>query len=368
MRFTVEAAKLSGALSLARSVIDKRHTIPILEHALLELAGDTLSIRSTNMDQSLRTSLAVTGAENGSACLPGHRLAEIAAAMPKGAQIEIQSDKDGRFKVRCGRSLYALSGLPPDDEPVFPEVKGGTHGSLTVAALSRIVRMTKHAVCQDHRDYLSGIHLSTVKGLLRATSCDGHRIARVDTALPNGFRPSGLVAREIIDPLLKLLAASDGEDVVELQMSDRLLSVQIGKATLVTKLVDATFPDMERLFPKDTPITLTTDSEEFAAAIRRVSLVADDTKTRALRLKVGEGSLQIETAAAGGANGSEEISPVETDGGEIQIGFQSRYLLDVLALSSDTVTFSMSPDPAAPITARLGGDAAAIFLLVPFRV
>jgi DNA polymerase-3 subunit beta len=255
MKLTIERAALLKALAHVQSVVERRNTIPILSNVLITAQKGRLSLAATDMDLAITEQVEASAAKAGSTTAPAHTLYEIVRKLPDGAQVELETaSDDNSLVVRAGRSRFTLQCLPPADFPAMAEGDLPHRFQLPATDLKGIIDRTRFAISNEEtRYYLNGIyfHAASAGGtaVLRGVATDGHRLARVEVPLPKGASeiPGVIVPRKTVGEVRKLLDESDGS--VEVELSDTRIRFASGGVTLVSKLIDGTFPDYERVIP-----------------------------------------------------------------------------------------------------------------------
>ncbi|MEI6204296.1 MAG: DNA polymerase III subunit beta, partial [Enhydrobacter sp.] len=202
--------------------------------------------------------------------------------------------------------------------------------------------------------------------VLRGVATDGHRLARVEVPLPKGAGdiPGVIVPRKAVGEVRKLLDESDGS--VDIELSDTRIRFASGNVTLVSKLIDGTFPDYERVIPTGNDKVLDVPCKEFARAVDRVSTISTE-KSRAIKLAVAKGVVTLSATSPDAGSATEEIE-VEYKFDAIEIGFNSRYLLDITEQITGADARFLMADAGSPTLVRDGSDESALYVLMPMRV
>jgi DNA polymerase-3 subunit beta len=273
--------------------------------------------------------------------------------------------------IRAGRSRFTLQCLPESD---FPDLAAGpmTHSfSLPGGVLKRLIDKTQFAIStEETRYYLNGIYLHAVGGgeaaMLRAVATDGHRLAQVEVAAPQGAdgMPGVIVPRKTVGEIQRLV--DGGDDDVKVELSQSKIRFTIAKAVLTSKLIDGTFPDYVRVIPTGNDKLLEVDKQDFQQAVDRVSTVSSE-RGRAVKLAISSGKLVLSVTNPDSGSAVEELE-VAYDADPVDIGFNSRYLLDIAAqIEGDSALLRLA-DPGSP-TLIEGKDAkGALYVLMPMRV
>jgi DNA polymerase-3 subunit beta len=372
MKLTIERAALLKALNHVQSVVERRNTIPILSNVKIEGKGGKVSLNATDMDLDIVESVAAEVSRAGATTAPAHTFYEIVRKLPEGSQVELESaGKEGQLTLRSGRSKFALPVLPVED---FPVLSGGDlPHSFTVsgADLKALIDRTRFAISSEEtRYYLNGIYLHAAKSdgvaVLRAVATDGHRLARVQVPLPEGAAamPGVIVPRKTVVELRKLL--DEGGDEVTISLSESKIRFAFDNAAMTSKLIDGTFPDYERVIPADNDKVLVVARGDFSAAVDRVSAISTE-RSRAIKLAVAKGAITLSASSPESGSAVEELE-ASYDSSPIEIGFNSRYLLDIMQqIEGDAARFAMA-DAASPTVVREVADGGALYVLMPMRV
>ncbi len=377
MKATVERATLLKCLAHVQSVVERRNTIPILSNVLIEARTEAdgtgkLRLMATDLDLQVVESIDAQIANPGATTVGAHTLFDIARKLPEGAQVEL-SVVNEKMTVTASRYRSNLATLPRDDFPVIAETDLPTIFSLPADDLRRIIDSTRFAIStEETRYYLNGIfvHVITPAGgepKLRAVATDGHRLARIELPAPPGAvgMPDVIVPRKCVAELRKLLDEADGP--VEVSLSASKIRFKLGGAVLTSKLIDGTFPDYSRVIPTANDRLLKIDRKSLAQGVDRVAAIATTEKTRAVKIAMGRDKVTLSVTSPENGTASEEI-PADYTSPEFEVGFNYRYLLDILdQVGSDQVDVHLA-DAAAPTLIRVNDDSAALYVLMPMRV
>jgi DNA polymerase-3 subunit beta len=367
MKATIERATLLKSLGHVQSVVERRNTIPILSNVLIEARDDgSLRLMATDLDLQVDESVPANVDQAGATTVSAHTLFDIVRKLPEGSQVEITA-AEGKMQVIAGRSRFNLSTLPRDDFPVIAEGDLPTRFELPAATLRQVIEKTRFAISSEEtRYYLMGIFLHVVDDQLRAAATDGHRLARITVPRPDGAEemPDVIVPRKAIAELFKLLEELEG--TVEISLSPTKIRFGLGSAILTSKLIDGTFPDYNRVIPTGNDKLLKLDPKSFSAGVDRVSTIASE-KTRAVKISVDRDKVTLSVTSPENGVATEELAAdYGADG--IEIGFNAKYLLDILGeIDGDVVEVHLA-DAAAPTLLRENDKSNALYVLMPMRV
>ena len=374
MRFKAERATLLKALAHVQSVVEKRNTIPILANVMITVRDGHFTLTATDMEIAVVEDIAATETDSGACTAPAATLYEIVRKLPEGAEIEFDHPGgDAPLALRAGRYATSLVVLPTDD---FPSMTAGTlphKFAVPALALRGLIDRTRFAIStEETRYYLNGIYLHGVDSegtqVLRAVATDGHRLARVEEPLPEGAAgmPGVIVPLKTIAEVRKLLDEAAGD--IAIALSDTRIQFQVDTVTLTSKLIDGTFPEYERVIPRDNDKVLRVGKKDFADAVARVAAISTE-RSRPVKLSLARDLLVLSAASPEQGTATEELDAdhVKYDSSPLEIGFQARYLNDITDQIAGDVEFCFS-DGAAPTIVRDAADASALYVLMPMRV
>ncbi|MES2120106.1 MAG: DNA polymerase III subunit beta [Pseudomonadota bacterium] len=367
MKATIERATLLKSLGHVQSVVERRNTIPILSNVLIEARDDgSIRLMATDLDLQVDESVPANVTQAGATTVSAHTLFDIVRKLPEGSQVEVTA-AEGKMQVVAGRARFNLSTLPRDDFPVIAEGELPTKFELPAATLRQIIEKTRFAISSEEtRYYLMGIFFHVVDEQLRAAATDGHRLARITVPRPDGAdgMPDVIVPRKCVQELYRLLEELEG--TVEISLSPTKIRFGLGSAILTSKLIDGTFPDYNRVIPTGNDKLLKLDPKSFSAGVDRVSTIASE-KTRAVKVSVERDKVTLSVTSPENGVATEELAADYGSDG-IEIGFNARYLLDILGeIDGDVVEVHLA-DAAAPTLLRENDKANALYVLMPMRV
>jgi len=371
MKLTIERAALLKSLGHVQSVVERRNTIPILSNVKLEAGDGAVRLNATDMDLDIVEQAVADVSTPGATTVSAHTLYDIVRKLPDGAQVNMDGGGDGQVVLSAGRSRFTLASLSIDE---FPVLSGGElphQFTVTAAELRSLIDRTRFAIStEETRYYLNGIYLHQADrdgtALLRAVATDGHRLASVEVPLPAGAdgMPGVIVPRKAVTELRKMIDESGDE--VAVSLSESKIRFAFDEAVLTSKLIDGTFPDYQRVIPAGNDKVMEVECHGFADAVDRVSAISSE-KSRAIKLTLNSGTLVLSASSPEHGSATEELE-VSYDGDELEIGFNSAYLLDVTRqIEGEMARFTMA-DSASPTVMQETDDASALYVLMPMRV
>ncbi|WP_373355007.1 DNA polymerase III subunit beta [Pseudoroseicyclus sp. CXY001] len=372
MKLSIERGALLKAVAQAQSVVERRNTIPILANVHIEAEGDTVRFRATDLDVEVVDRAPAQVERAGATTVPAVLLNEIVRKLPDGALVTLSDQSHaGRLSIEAGRSSFQLSTLPKEDFPVMASADYAANFAAPAAVLKRLFDKSKFAIStEETRYYLNGVYMHVAETpdgrRLRCVATDGHRLARIDAALPPGAEdmPGVIVPRKTVGELRKLL--EDDEAEIAVSVSETKVRFATPDITLTSKVIDGTFPDYSRVIPQNNTKRLEVDAAEFARAVDRVATVSSE-RSRAVKLALDEDRLMLSVNAPDSGAAEEELAVAYGDD-KLEIGFNAKYLLEIASQvdrENAVFLFNSSGDPTLM---REGNDESAIYVVMPMRV
>ncbi len=371
MKFTIDRAVLSKALEPIQGTIKRGNVIPVLEGVSIESTDDgRLLLTGTNLDLSVE-SFAAANVEEPGRILPNFStLHEIVRRLPDGSEISFETTGEFEVVIRCGRSRFTVQCMDTNDFPNAGRSDYQASFDIVSGDLKRLFDHTRFAMSSEEtRYYLCGVYFHVAEipesNVLRAVATDGHRLARVDSVLPEGAEnmPAIIIPREAVGLMRKML--DDVAGPVRIEVSTSKFRLSANDRVLTTKLIDGQFPDYNRVIPTGNGIVARYTRKDLLEAVARVSSVNTE-KTKSVTIEVKpEGSVLIAKNPNAG-EAYEEIDS-ELEGDPISIGFNARYIVELVdQIDDDTVEISFG-DSVSPALFR-APDADDVFVLMPMRV
>lgn len=326
MKFICERQALDDALGLVIGRAKNRQKIPILSHLHIDARSDAVELTATDLDAESRATFAAEVSTKGCITVPADHLHRLVKGFPVGAQVSIEY-ADHRVTVKCGRSTYRLPTLPASDWPPMSEPANAISFSLDTKIVKRMFELPQTAVSTDEgRRYLHGGFLHRpAPGKVAIVATDVFVLARVtaDGDLP--LAEGKIIPKAAMAEIVKL--ATDG---MEFTVGDNLISVRGANFRYTSKLVDAHFPDFQRVIPRADGYSLLVDREDFITALKRLGFIAGENSF--LKFAWSGPGESFEVSLIGEGEGAEIVAATVDVPGEGGISFSPRVLLPALDL------------------------------------
>jgi DNA polymerase-3 subunit beta len=376
MELKIAAPELARALGRSQGIVEKKTTMPILSHVLVEAKGaKTLHISATDLDISISSEHECEVLKEGALAVSAKHLYEIVRSLPE-KEVTLKKAHNNYLEVRSGPSQFRIVGLAPDDFPVLPRFEKVPFVAVDPAALLEQIDRTSFAISTDETRYnLNGVFFEPSHGLLRLVATDGHRLSLSERAAPGDFalKRGVILPRKGLHELKKLLqeAVESGAEKPEGKLGFVENAAIFGRpgVVLAMRLIEGLFPDYKQVIPKQGTTFAKVGREALLQTLRRVSLLSTD-KAHAVKLELEGNTMTVLSHNPDLGEAREQVT-VEYNGGPLKIGFNARYLTDVLSVvKSDDVLLEMENDlsPGVLKGADVEKDGGFTAVVMPMRI
>ncbi|NSM56966.1 DNA polymerase III subunit beta [Wolbachia endosymbiont of Atemnus politus] len=364
IRFSVSRASLLSTLSRVSGVVERRNAIDVLACINIKAQHGSIKLKATDLDISIFASLAANVSTEGEVKISAHTLHDIVKKLPTDLDVNFEMNDQGKLLISCGNANFSLPNVVSSNFPVLEEGDHQYDFTLLSADLADLLTKTKFAVSLDDTRYnLNGIHLHTDEQFLYCVATDGHRLSCIKRPKPENINGEFgvIIPRKTVMELLKVL---DDCNEVNIKLSDRKIKFTCGEYILISKLIDGTFPDYKTVIPASQDKQMIIESGKLASVIDRVSVVVSD-KIKSIRFSLQEKLLTLHSNSQECSDATESIE-VDYDEAPVEIGFNSRYLLDALSCIKNKCKFSLSDGNSATIIID-EDDPNALYIVMPMR-
>jgi DNA polymerase-3 subunit beta len=368
MNFTIQREALLKPLQTICGVVERRQTLPILSHVLIQCDGQQLTMTATDLEVEMVATANVDSAENGETTLPARKFMDICRTLPEGAKISVSVDGE-RATLRAGKSRFTLSTLPAGDFPNIEAVADSLTFSIPQQDFKSLIDHTAFAMAQqDVRYYLNGLMLELADGSLRSVATDGHRLAMCEHAanIQGGNSRQIILPRKGVTELARLLEDDSAE--VKVEVGSNHIRLSIPDLVYTSKLIDGKFPDYQRVLPDKSDKLLVGEREILRQALSRASILSNE-KYRGIRLLLDANALRIVANNPEQEEAEEEIE-VEYSYDALEIGFNVNYVIDALnAINTDKVQIAFSDANSSCLITAAGETAGQCkYVVMPMRL
>jgi DNA polymerase-3 subunit beta len=370
VEFSADTKSLAEALDQVQEAVEKKSTIPILSHVLLEALPNGLRLAATDLELGIRTFCPAQVKAPGSAAAPARRLLEIIRSLPEG-DVRVRALENHWVQVSAVRSVFKLAGLTKDNFPALPDIPGAL-AEVPAGVLAGLIDRTAFAISkQESRYTLNGALLVLKPGIVEMAATDGHRLplaacdANVST-LKNEERL--LVPKRAVTGLRRLANGQEADSPIQVAKDDSHLFFSAGNSILIARNISGQFPDYEAVLPKSNTIKATIGAAALGQSLRRVALLSSE-QTHAVSLALEPSRLTLSTSGADAGEATESLDAVYS-GEPLRVTFNSAFLLDLLSVvkSGDVEITLKDAQSAAEMRPAGAGEYRYRYIVMPMRM
>lgn len=380
MGLVIDRAALQTALAMMQGIVERRTTVPILGHVLLEPGSGSLRLSATDLEVGICTEIAARTSKDKSITLNARKLFEIVREA-EGDEVKLDTLDSDWVELKCGRAKFKMMGLDPRSFPAMPSqsaakaegaaAKKALKAELGIAStvLASMIDKTVFSVSPDEARYnLSGVYLEAAgPGGVRMVATDGHRLSMVEREAA-GFSMEGgaIIPRKGLQELRKILDQTGDQDV-KLSLDGQLAYMKRGSTEVSMRLVEGEFPDYRGVIPKESKHLIGVDRDALFAAIKRAAIFSNE-RYHGVKFALTSGSLTVSSTSPEMGEASESLD-VDFRGEEFAIGFNANYLRDVLGVipSGNKVELGLSDD-VSPGVVKTEADTKFTYVVMPMRL
>lgn len=373
MKLNVSKDEMQEKLSNVQNIVEKKNTMPILSHFLLDAGNKGSYIIATDLETALKEPVEIRVEEEGKLCIPARKLFEIVREMD--GDLLFESMDEQWLKVKAGTSDFRLACLPVNDFPAWPEMEDFEEITIDASVLLEMIEKTIYSAGEsDTRYTLNGLlfHTLPMEKSLTIVGTDGHRLALIIKQMDGEVRDEKrmIVPRKAVSELRRFLNREVEKAKILIGKNHLLFSVGStavgGEVQFLTRLIEGTYPNYEHVIPKANEKRVSISREAFAKALRRVSVMSRE-RSNAVRFDLGEDNLIITSSNPDLGEAKEEVA-VDYKGDKLSVGFNARYLIEALSvMMSEKVVLELQ-DPLSPVLVKEEGGEDYRCVVMPMRI
>jgi len=371
MQFVIKRDILLRSLTLAQGIIEKKNTLPILSNVLLEAKNGKLSLIATDLDLVFYDEISEINIEkDGATTTSATILYDILRKISSNSEIKFDLKSENKLSLITDNSDFNLLCLPTDNFPSFADDFEDNEISFNKSKFLALLNKTKISISNDDtRHYLNGIYLHTTesqnRSYLTGVATDSHRLSSSSIEIESSktFHPL-ILPKKTVFQMCNLLA--DTNEKILIQTSDTKIQFKIGKAKLISKVIDGKFPDYRKVVPTGNDKILTVSSTDFVQAIERVITVSLDRK-EGVKLVLGKDNIKFSVNSTNSGEGNEVVKSDFT-AEEMTISFNSKYLVDIVSEIEDKNLKINFKDPISPVLVEDMSDKNSYYVVMPMKI
>ncbi|KPJ70198.1 hypothetical protein AMJ44_00310 [candidate division WOR-1 bacterium DG_54_3] len=344
MKFSIRKQDILEELQLLQGIVEKRNTLPILANILINVTKENVEMTGTDLEVGLKSHFPAKIEKTGAVTVSGKKLFEIVKSLAEEEEVTFKENQDSMIEISAGESEFKILCLPKEDYPQVPEPRFEKNIILPLDLVQEMIDRVYYAITQEHRYYLNGALLILKDKSIELVSTDGHRLAYTaksadDLKLDEEIRV--IVAKKTLSELRKI-----EDEEVEFDFDESNLFFKVKNRTLVSRIIEGKFPNFEEVVPVGNPNTVVLPRDEITNAIRRVSLFSSE-RSKGIKLFLEKNQIRLFSSNPEIGEARDKLD-VNYEGENLEIGFNSQYLLDFLSVvKTDSVKFELKDENSA---------------------
>lgn len=376
MQFHITKSLLSASLGLVNNVTDKRHVIPILKNIKIDVFGDNLKISATDMDILSESVIKISNGKDGTTTISAQLFYDIIRKVPDDQNIIVLLEDDQKsIKISYAKSKFFIPCLNADEFPILGDDNMDIEFEMPASELASLIDKTKFAMAIDEtRHYINGIFLHSEEKdgiiLIKSVATDSHRLAVASSHLSTlkTTIPGVIIPRKTVHEIRKIIEFAKD---VKIMLSKAKIKIIFENNVLISKLVNADFPDYNIIIPRDNQNIATIDKKQFYESIDRVATIIDYKDSRkTIKLDFQNNKLEVFAETNNGSFANEELD-ILYDGDKTEIPFNAQYLLDILNnIKSDKIDLKIKNNSTSVLICEKKLDGTCtddIYAILPLR-
>ena len=370
MHFTIEKETFVKGLGRVQAIVEKRNTIPVLSNVLLESIDGALQLTATDLEVGMRSTYPANIRKPGKITVSAKKLYEIIKELPD-REVSFSVKENSWIEVKCGKAQFNIVGLSAEEFPHFPQPDKAEFLQLSSTLCKEMIEKTFFAVSQDESKYnLNGIYCRMLpdENQLRMVATDGHRLSLIDKtieAVSSEELSQGIILpRKGIMELKKLADEGDGD--LQLGFMDNNAVICKDQTVIIMRLVDGDFPDYERVVPKSNEHRTMIEVDPLLHALRRMIILSSE-KSRGVKMEFKENLLEVSSSNPELGDAREELE-VDYQGPELTVGFNARYMLDILQVQDQDKISLFLKDQLSPGLIKPVEEDGYLAVIMPMRL
>lgn len=368
MQFEVEKSTLLKSISNVNGAVEKKNTIPVLQNIKLDAQNGKIILSATDMDILVTSTFETKMESNGSTTIPAQMFYDIIRKISDSKQIKVSQDSPNLLQISSGKSKYNLPCIDSSEFPSLSEGEIGDEIEINAQELSKMIDKTRFAISNDEtRYYLNGLFLQSIKSdnsfELRSVATDGHRLAVSKLSSDNLKKEFGVILpKKSVNEIKRII---DSCENIKIAVSQTKIKVIADNTTILSKLIDGEFPDYTKVLPKNNDKIAIINRKSLFDSIDRVSTVAAD-KHKSVKMTVEDNVLTLQINSNDGSYAHEE-NEIEYSSEKVEIGFNSKYLMDIIGQFDKEKIQMKFKDGNSPSLVE-AEDFNAVYVIMPVRI
>jgi DNA polymerase-3 subunit beta len=367
MKFSCNQQSLSKALNIVSKAVTSRTTIPILKGIRLVVDNNNiLKLSASDLDLSIETQLEINAEEPGSIVVSAKLFSDIIRKLPN-EDIQITKAEGNSIIIKCLASEFTIVGQPADEFPNISEINEEKKFSIEKDILKDMIKKTSFAASIDEsKGIIIGVMIEMEEDSLNMVALDGFRMAITRKAMKNEEKKKIIISARILNEINKIMIENEDNQDIDIVLEDKKALFLIGETKIALRLLEGDFIKYKDILPKEHQCKLTINRAELLNSIERASLLAKEGKNNLIKMSIFRDKLIITSRSEEGTV-KEEVF-IDKDGTDLDIGFNSKYILDVLKVVNDEEIIMEFNTSVSPCLMKPVEGNAFEYLVLPVRI
>ena len=366
MKFITKKEDILNELQLLQGIIEKRNTMPILANILINTSQDKVELIGTDLEVGMKTYFSAEVEETGAVTVSGKKVFEIVKSLSSRDDVSFEKIDEKIIRITSGASEFKVNILPKEDYPQVPEPKFKKDINLPLEKFKEMIERVYCAISHEQRYYLNGALMKLKNNSIELISTDGHRLAYTYSKIEDLNiieEIEGIISKKTLSELRKL-----EDKTIAFDLDENNLFFNIKNRTITSRIIEGKFPNYEAVIPKDNNNTLTLSREKISDAVRRVSLLSTE-RSRGIKLSIKENKVSLFSSNPELGEARDEVE-ADYSGDELEIGFNSQYILDFLStVKTEEVCFELKDENSAVLMRTEGEEEIEYkYVLMPMKI
>jgi DNA polymerase-3 subunit beta len=365
MKCVINQNDLSKAIGIVQKVVSIRTTMPILTGILIEAENNTLSLTATDLDLGIKTSIECEVLEEGSIVVNARLISDFIRKLPSKSRVEITTDNFNKMRIKCLKSDFSILCNSADEYPDNTFYNEGESITIDSSALKKLIKNTTFAAAQDNiKPIFTGCLMEVANNECTFVAIDGYRLAVKKEAINYQGNLNIIIPSKSLHEVFRII--EDEDQLIEMVVSNSHISFAFNHTIVISNLLEGEFIKYKEIIKEGYKTKIDINTSMFKDSVERVSLLAREDKNNLVIFTVSDNNLRIESTSEYG--NAEENIEVEMEGEDIKIGFNSKYIMDLLRIAENDQLTLVFQGSLNPCIITVTGNDDFIYLVLPVRI
>lgn len=365
MKLVCKQSDLANALNIVQKAISSKTTLPILTGVLLEAKNGSLKLTGNDLSIGIEKSIEADIIEEGTTVISSRIFGDFIRKLPD-SNVEI-SMHNKKLTIECVKSHIDLVTYDAIEYPELPQIKESNAFSISKLLLKNMIRQTLFATSQDEtRPILTGSYIEIKDSMISMVAIDGFRVAIRNSQINTNIETNIVVPAKTLNEINKIIGSNDDNEMIEIYVTDKNILFKVDDIKIVSRLLEGEYVKYSQMIPNEFKTRIEINTANLLHGIERVSLLSREGKNNSIKLSIKDNKLEISSIVEIG-EANDEI-PLHLEGNNIDIGFNPKYLIDVLKVIDSEVIYMEFLANISPCIIKPKNNDNYTYLVLPVRI